>query len=112
MSPIDRRMLYHVNWGLVGVMAALFFIGVLNLYSASGVRVGEGVSVEPYYQKQVIWGIIGLFGMVAFMSFDYRRLSGVAWPLYAVTLLLLLAVPFLGKTIYGARRIRRKKSFA
>jgi len=104
VSPIDRRMLYHVNWPLVGLVAALFFIGVLNLYSASGVRLGEGVSVEPYYQKQVIWGIIGLFGLVAFMSFDYRRLSSVAWPLYAVTLLLLLTVPILGKTIYGARR--------
>ena len=38
MSPIDRRMFYHVNWRLVGVLGALFAIGVLNLYSASGVR--------------------------------------------------------------------------
>jgi len=104
MSPIDRRMFYHVNWRLVGVLAALFAIGVLNLYSASGVRLGDGVQVENFYQKQLIWGAIGLAGMAAFMTFDYRRLHAVAWPLYIVTLVLLLAVPILGKTVLGARR--------
>lgn len=104
MSPIDRRIFYHVNWRLVGVMGALFAVGVLNLYSASGVRLGEGVQVENFYQKQLLWGAIGLFGMAAFMSFDYRRLKGVAWPLYVITLVLLLAVPLIGKTVLGARR--------
>jgi rod shape determining protein RodA len=97
-------MFYHVNWRLAGVLAALFAIGVLNLYSASGVRLGEGVLVENFYQKQLVWGVMGLFGMVAFMIFDYRRLHSAAWPLYAVTLLLLLAVPVIGKTVLGARR--------
>lgn len=104
MSPIDRRMFYHVNWRLVGVLAGLFAIGVLNLYSASGVRLGDGVQVENFYQKQLIWGAIGVFGMAAFMTFDYRRLTAVAWPLYALTIVLLLAVPIMGKTVMGARR--------
>ncbi|MBI5520829.1 MAG: rod shape-determining protein RodA [Desulfovibrio sp.] len=104
MSPIDRRMLYHVNWRLVGVMAALFAIGVLNLYSASGVRLGDGVQMENFYQKQLIWGAMGLVGMLAFMVFDYRRLHSVAWPMYVLTIVLLLAVPFIGKTVLGARR--------
>jgi len=97
-------MFYHVNWRLAGVLAALFFIGVLNLYSASGVRLGEGVQVENFYQKQLVWGAIGFCGMLAFMVFDYRRLHAAAWPLYAITLLMLLAVPFIGKTVLGARR--------
>jgi len=104
MSPIDRRMFYHVNWRLVCVLTALFGIGVLNLYSASGVRLGDGVQMENFYQKQLIWGAIGLAGMAAFMSFDYRRLNTVAWPLYAMTIVLLLAVPLAGKTVLGARR--------
>jgi rod shape determining protein RodA len=97
-------MLYHVNWRLVGVMAALFAIGVLNLYSASGVRLGDGVQMENFYQKQLIWGAMGLVGMLAFMVFDYRRLHSVAWPMYVLTIVLLLAVPFIGKTVLGARR--------
>jgi len=97
-------MFYHVNWRLAGVLIALFAIGVLNLYSASGVRLGEGVQVENFYQKQLIWGAIGFLGMVAFMVFDYRRLHSAAWPLYAITLLLLMAMPFVGKTVLGARR--------
>jgi rod shape determining protein RodA len=97
-------MFYHVNWRLVGVLAALFAIGVLNLYSASGVRLGDGVQVENFYQKQLIWGAIGVVGMAAFMTFDYRRLHAVAWPLYIATIVFLVAVPFLGKTVMGARR--------
>ncbi len=104
MSPIDRRMFYHVNWALVGILAALFLVGVMNLYSASGVRMGDGVQVENFYQKQFIWGLMGMGGMLACMVFDYRRLRSVAWPMYALTILLLLSVPFLGKTVYGARR--------
>ena len=93
-----------MNWRLVGVLAALFGIGVLNLYSASGVRLGDGVQVENFYQKQLIWGAIGVFGMAAFMTFDYRRLNALAWPMYIVTIVLLRAVPLLGKTVMGARR--------
>ncbi|OIO00967.1 MAG: rod shape-determining protein RodA [Desulfovibrionaceae bacterium CG1_02_65_16] len=104
MSPIDRRMFYHVNWRLVGVLVALFAIGVLNLYSASGVRLGDGVQVENFYQKQLVWGAIGILGMAAFMTFDYRRLNALAWPMYVITIVLLLAVPLLGKTVMGARR--------
>ena len=43
MSPIDRRMFYHVNWRLAGLLAALFAIGVLNGDSACGGRRGAGV---------------------------------------------------------------------
>ena len=104
MSPIDRRVFYYVNWPLVGILGVLFAIGTLNLYSASGVRMGGGVQVDNFYQKQLLWGLISLGGMVACMCFDYRRLRSVAWPMYALTILLLLAVPIIGKTVYGARR--------
>ena len=56
MSPMDRRLITHANWGLVGLMALLFCIGLANLYSASGIRMGEGLEVSSYYQKQMLWG--------------------------------------------------------
>ncbi|CCO23337.1 rod shape-determining protein RodA [Maridesulfovibrio hydrothermalis] len=104
MSPIDRRLLIHMNWLLLALAGVLFFVGVLNLYSASGFRLEEGMSVNSFYQKQLIWGLLGFCGMITFMLFDYRHLKTIAWPLFWVTVLLLLAVPFAGKTIYGARR--------
>ena len=49
MSPIDRRMFYHVNWRLVGVLAALFAIGVLNL-DASRLE-GMVVNVRDSFER-------------------------------------------------------------
>ncbi len=102
--PIDRRLLFYINWPLFGLAIILFLMGVLNLYSASGYRMEEGMSIAPYFHRQLIWGLMGLFGMVVFMLFDYRHLKATAWPLFWLTVALLLAVFFMGKTIYGARR--------
>nr|WP_321260499.1 rod shape-determining protein RodA [uncultured Pseudodesulfovibrio sp.] len=102
--PIDRRLLLYINWPLLGIAVVLFLVGVLNLYSASGFRLEEGMNLAPYYHKQLLWGTVGLLGMIVFMFFDYRHLKTMAWPLFWTTVILLIAVFFMGKTIYGARR--------
>lgn len=104
MSPIDRRLLTHVNWALLGFTILLFGLGVLNLYSASGFRLEEGMAVNPFYKKQFIWGLMGLGAMLVTLALDYRHLKLLAWPLFIVSVLLLAAVPLWGKTIYGATR--------
>ena len=78
---IDRRLLTYINWGLVAATLLLFWVGIGNLYSASGVRVEDGISLAPYYERQMIWGAFGLIAMVACMSFDYRHLQAMALPL-------------------------------
>ncbi|MDD3311143.1 rod shape-determining protein RodA [Pseudodesulfovibrio sp.] len=102
--PIDRRLLFYINWPLLAVAVILFLLGVLNLYSASGSRLEEGMSIAPFFHKQLLWGLMGMFGMLVFMFFDYRHLKTLAWPLFWVTVALLLGVFVMGKTIYGARR--------
>lgn len=104
MTPIDRRVLFHFNWSLLGLTFLLFAVGVLNLYSASAFRLEDGLSVNPFYQKQLVWGLMGLAGMAVFMVFDYRHLQVVAWPLFGVTICLLVGTLLFGKVIYGARR--------
>lgn len=102
--PIDRRLLFYINWPLLGAAVILFMLGVLNLYSASGYRLEDGMSVAPYFNKQLIWGLMGMCGMLIFMFFDYRHLRTLAWPLFWATVVLLVSVFFVGKTIGGARR--------
>jgi rod shape determining protein RodA len=104
MTPIDRRLIFSLNWPLLLLVAALFSLGALNLYSASGVRVEDGLALNPYYQKQVIWGLAGLFCMILVMLPDYRHLKLIAWPLMLLTLILLAMVPIMGKSVYGAKR--------
>lgn len=101
---IDRRLLTYINWGLLASMIALFLVGIGNLYSASGVRVEDGISLAPFYERQLIWGCGGLVAMLICMSFDYRKLQGMALPFFLVVLFALALIPIFGKVIYGARR--------
>ncbi len=104
MSQPDRRFLSSLNWELLLCLIALFFVGVGNLYSASGTRFEDGMAVSSYYQRQLLWGSIGLGAMLLAMSFDYRKLRNIAWPLFICALILLSLVPLIGKTVYGATR--------
>ncbi|MDL2291075.1 rod shape-determining protein RodA [Desulfovibrio sp. OttesenSCG-928-F20] len=104
MAAIDRRLITHANWTLLGFTALLFFIGVANLYSASGVRIEDGIAVAPFYQKQLIWGGVGLGCMIFFTLFDYRHLRALSVVFFIGAIILLLLVPALGKTVSGAKR--------
>jgi len=104
MTPIDRRLIFHFDWLLIGLVLALFAFGILNLYSASGFRMEEGLARTSFYRKQLYWGGIGLGGMIAFLLFDYRHLRILAWPFFLATLLALAATLIWGKTIMGAQR--------
>lgn len=104
MTPMDRRLFLHINWGLLALVLILFGVGVMNLYSASGIRLEGGIAVSAFYQKQLVWGGMGLCAMLAFMLFDYRHLKVLAWPLYWLTVALLVYVLFMGKVAGGAQR--------
>ena len=104
MVAMDRRLITHANWSLLAFTGMLFFVGVANLYSASGVRFEDGIMVAPFYQKQLVWGAAGLGCMIAFTLFDYRHLRTLALPFFALSIILLLLVPAMGKTVYGAKR--------
>lgn len=103
MSSV-RGYLASVNWTLFGLTLTLFVFGVMNLYSASGYRLEEGMNVYAFYQKQLIWGMLGLGGLVMAMVVDYRHLKSAAWPLFWISVGLLVAVFFAGKYISGAKR--------
>ena len=106
IKGIEKRqpLLRHLNWALLVCALALFAVGEMNLVSASGTRVESGLTLASFYQRQFLWGILGLCCMTMTMSFDYRRLYSIAWHLYAVTLVLLCLVPLIGTTVYGAKR--------
>ncbi|MFI3271874.1 MAG: rod shape-determining protein RodA [Pseudomonadota bacterium] len=104
MIAMDRRLFTHLNWALIAFTALLFFVGVANLYSASGTRLEEGMEVSSFYQKQLIWGGMGFLSMLVCMTFDYRHLKSLALPFFLITVALLLGVQLFGVVVYGARR--------
>ncbi len=100
----NSRHFSNCNWTLLMLAIVIFAMGIMNLYSACSLRIEDGVSTIFYYKKQFVWGIIGLLGLLFFMSFDYRHLKNIVWPLFWTTVGLLIAVLILGANICGATR--------
>jgi cell division protein FtsW len=83
---------------LVFCVAALLALGMVMLYSSSMVQVGA-----RYLLMQLVWCVCGLVFCVAAARIDYRWLRKVAWPLFAITIVL-LALVLLNRKVNGARR--------
>ena len=91
---------------LVLVLLALT-VGLIMLYSASSAQSEYDtgyVSSTRYLQKQAICAGIGLVAMAAFSRIPAELWFRLAWPLYFVSILLLLGVLVMGESVNGARR--------
>ena len=98
----DRRLLECFNWGFLGLMLTLVGAGLLTLYSA--VTAGESDPQIMAYYKQMVWYGVGLTLMLVTFFFDYRLLDRWAYLVWAVCIVLLIAVLFYGKYVGGSRR--------
>jgi cell division protein FtsW len=83
---------------LFAVTVALIGLGLVTVWSASSALAQEAHG-NPYHFlfRQSVWAAIGLVGMAAAMSMDYRRLRrpAVVYAVVAVATLLLIAVLFM-----------------
>ena len=96
----DRRLVTHFDWVLLGLIAAVAGLGILNLTSVTA----DWSGATPVYLKQLTWFGLGLGIAFTLCLFDYRHLEYSAFVGYGITLFLLLAVMLVGKTTMGATR--------
>jgi rod shape determining protein RodA len=92
------RKLLRINWLFVLACCALAGIGYAALYSAAG---GHG---EPYATPQLIRFSASLIMMIAIAMVDIRLIAKLAWPAYALGLVLLVVVWRFGHVGLGAKR--------
>ena len=89
------------------LLLLLLTVGLIMLYSASFAQseydTGYTVSTR-YLQKQGLCALIGLGGMVVLSRIPPDFWFRMAWPLYGVSILLLLSVLLFGESVNGARR--------
>jgi rod shape determining protein RodA len=90
--------IWRINWGLVLVLSAIAGVGVVALYSAAGGR------FEPWAARHAMrYGTaLGLALIVALIH--PRVWLALAWPIYIVSMLMLVAVDIAGKIGMGAQR--------
>ncbi len=85
----------------------LLAVGLIMLYSASSAQseydTGYTISTK-YLQKQAVCAALGLVCMAAFSRVPAGFWYRIAWPLYGVSIVLLLLVLVIGESFNGARR--------
>jgi cell division protein FtsW len=85
----------------------LLTIGIIMVFSSSFVQAQTSYGDGFYFLKrQLLWALLGIFGMIALMRVDYQVYKKWATPilLVAVLLLIVVLVPGVGIKINGARR--------
>jgi cell division protein FtsW len=105
-STGQPRRLILDGW-IVGTVAALLLIGLVMVASASiGIAEKETGHAFTYFQKQVVFVLLGLLAAVVGLAVPSR-----AWEKYSIwlmagafLLLVLVLVPGIGYTVNGARR--------
>lgn len=96
-NPIDFTLLITI--------LLLLSIGLIMLLSASSPSaLSESGNSYSYFFRQAIFAVAGLFMMWVISNIDYRFYQKYYKLAYIVAFLLLLAVPFIGREVNGAKR--------
>jgi rod shape determining protein RodA len=99
---IDRRLLPHIDWVLVGVILVLSAIGLAMIYSATYDPTTDRGG--PQLSRQMWALVLGLVAFVVCLVVDYRVLADHVALVYGGLLLLLVYALFFGVEVGGARR--------
>ena len=98
---------FHCDSILLTTTIVLVLIGLVMVFSSSGVYAMEKYNDAYYFLKrQVVWVVLGAVVMLLAREMDYRGLEKYTYYIMGVTFLMLVAVmmPGLGKEVGGARR--------
>ncbi|MEH6404906.1 MAG: rod shape-determining protein RodA [Sneathiella sp.] len=95
--PLSKKI-WDMNWGFVLLICATASIGFVMLYSAA-----DG-NIDPWASRQMIRFAAGLVIMFVVALVDIRIWLRLAYPLYAISLLMLGAVEVMGVVGMGAKR--------
>ncbi len=88
----------EINWGLILLLCMIAGLGFAMLYSIAGEK------IDPWAYRQAIRFAIGMAVLMVVALIDIRLWLKLAYPAYAVALILLIGVEFFGVSSMGAMR--------
>ena len=104
----DRRTVgATVDIPFLTLVLLLLAVGLAMLYSASSAQSMYDTHYESstrYLMKQALCAVLGLGCMVLFSRIPAALWFRLAWPLYGVSIVLLLLVLVVGRSVNGAQR--------
>src|SRR5438045_2360218 len=86
-----------IQWPFLALLVMVAAVGFVSLYSAAS------GSVEPWAEKQAVRFAVGLCGLVVVALVDIRIWMKLAYPFYALCILLLIYVDLRGHIGMGAQ---------
>jgi len=92
---------------LIATIAVLNVIGVVMVLSASSIlSLTTHGSAWYFFERQLVWTVIGIVGFAVTLRIDYRRWRDWVRPMLFVTatLLVMVLVPHVGIYVSGSRR--------
>lgn len=102
-----KRVGEKVDIPFLLLVLLLLTVGLVMLYSASFAQseydTGYQISTK-YLQKQAVCALLGLLCMWAFSRIPADFWLKFAWPVYGISIVLLLSVLVVGESVNGARR--------
>jgi rod shape determining protein RodA len=100
----QRGIFKNIDWVMFILYLVLVFIGWLNIYSAVYNENHQSIAdFSQRYGKQLIWIAAAFFLAMLTLLIEGKFYSQFAYLFYGITLLLLVAVLFMGKTISGSK---------
>jgi rod shape determining protein RodA len=87
----------NIQIGILIATLLLMVIGLISIYSAT-----YDAGTSDYFYRQIIWAVIGIFIMLVLTLIPFRTLQLLSYPMYGVSVLFLIAVLVLGKSVAGS----------
>lgn len=97
----------EIRISIAAIVLLLISIGVVMIYSSSGVYAMRGMGDASYYlSRHLIFLFLGFCVTVTVMAMDYRDIRKYIKPLllFCILLLAVVLIPGVGKESFGARR--------
>lgn len=100
----NKSLFTNIDWTLVSIYLVMLFFGWLNIYAAN---FGEGthdlMSMSTEQGKQLFWIGSSFIWILLILIIDGKFYTTFSYFMYAITILLLIGVLFVGKEIGGAK---------
>lgn len=90
-------MKQHLDFRTGLLAVALTIVGIVSIYSAT-----YDAHAYDIVRKQIIWAGIGSIVLLIVMVLPYRALQFISFPSYFFSILMLVSVLLLGKTVSGS----------
>ncbi len=105
-SQQDDRLSLIKNIGIFETALLLATLALLTIGLVTLERIGLPIEngLDSQVARQMLFAVVGLFGMIFMACINYRTWSVLAWTAYLLALIMLVAVLFIGVTRFGSQR--------